>query len=381
MGVAASRFYPQLNFTGDGGYEKTDSPDRRNAGKDPLDAARSKATLTMTQNVFDGFGRISGHTQAEITKTAASANLRSVRQSILLEGVNAYLSVLRDNRLVGLATENERTISQQLNLEDERVQRGAGIAVDVLLAKARLQIAKERRVAFEGARVDSRSRFRQVFDIEVEPQQLVEPQLPRAIVPESLEAAVGAALKGNPSVERASQFVRLGDERRRGAESGYWPRVDIVGRGNFERDVEGTVGTQRDAAVVLQLTWDLFSGFGTRYAVKQAAEEAAVQRESEANTRRKTVEEVRLAWQSLRTAMEREALLINAANIASEVFEARKSLRDSGRETAINVLDAENEVYTARINLVSANFDAQFAMYRLLAAIGDMEVETFKKIR
>ena len=39
---------------------------------------------------------------------------------------------------------NETNIQNQLNLEDERVQRGSGIAVDVLQAKSRLQLAKER---------------------------------------------------------------------------------------------------------------------------------------------------------------------------------------------------------------------------------------------
>jgi adhesin transport system outer membrane protein len=56
--------------------------------------------------------------------------------------------------------------------------------------------------------------------------------------------------------------------------------------------------------------------------------------------------------------------------IASEVFEARQKLREAGRETVINVLDAENEVYNARINLTQASGDAQLAIYRLLQGMG-----------
>ncbi|MEJ0070461.1 MAG: TolC family protein [Pseudomonadota bacterium] len=55
---------------------------------------------------------------------------------------------------------------------------------------------------------------------------------------------------------------------------------------------------------------------------------------------------------------------------------SRRRLRDSGRETALNVLDAENELYNARINLVGATFDARRAAYRLLQSTGDLTPRT-----
>jgi adhesin transport system outer membrane protein len=50
-------------------------------------------------------------------------------------------------------------------------------------------------------------------------------------------------------------------------------------------------------------------------------------------------------------------------------------LREAGKETVINVLDAENEVFSARINYASALYDARLAAYQLLLAIGRLEVE------
>ena len=90
--------------------------------------------------------------------------------------------------------------------------------------------------------------------------------------------------------------------------------------------------------------------------------------------KRKAEEQTRLAWQALQTANERVALLENAVNIAAEVFDSRKKLRESGKETVINVLDAENEVYSARINYTSALYDARVAAYSVLQAIGRLEL-------
>lgn len=375
IGIANSRFLPSVGLTGDGGYSNVDSPLRRQIGQGPAEDDRRKFTLSITQNLFDGFGKQHGYRQAEHNRDAVTSGLASTRQTVLLEGAGAYLNVLRETRLVTLATQNERTIQQQLNLEDERVRSGSGIAVDILLAKARLQIARERRVAFEGTRSDAMSRYLQVFGVPAEVGSMSDPALPLAVLPDSLETAVQAAMTSNPGLDRASKLVRVSEERARGASSGYWPRLDLVGRANRETNVDGISGTRKDYTVLLQVTWDLFSGFATKSAVSEAVGELGAQRENENQTRNKVVEEVRLAWQAYRTARQREELLTNAVNIASEVFEARKSLRDSGRETALNVLDAENEVYAARINLVAATYDAYVAVYRVLAAIGSMEVE------
>ena len=91
-------------------------------------------------------------------------------------------------------------------------------------------------------------------------------------------------------------------------------------------------------------------------------------------TKRKTEEQVRISWNALKTAQEREALLENAVNIAGEVFESRKKLRQSGKETVINVLDAESEVFGAQINYTSVSYDARISAYEVLRAIGRLDV-------
>ena len=57
------------------------------------------------------------------------------------------------------------------------------------------------------------------------------------------------------------------------------------------------------------------------------------------------------------------------------MFDARGKLRESGKETVINVLDAENEVYSARINYTSALYDSRIAAYQLLQAVGRLELQ------
>ncbi|MBT4463752.1 MAG: TolC family protein, partial [Rhodospirillaceae bacterium] len=59
-----------------------------------------------------------------------------------------------------------------------------------------------------------------------------------------------------------------------------------------------------------------------------------------------------------------------AVNIATEGFISRKKLREAGKETVINVLDAENEVSNAQINYTAASYDERLSIYQLLLSMG-----------
>ncbi|MFN0042459.1 MAG: TolC family outer membrane protein [Alphaproteobacteria bacterium] len=368
-------FLPRITLDGDTGYERVDSPSRRRIEGEPSSMGRNSAALTVTQNVFDGFRRSSSYDGAKINTQVQEASLEATRQALIFEGTAAYLDVLRNVQLVDLARNNENTIQRQLNLEDERVARGAGMAVDALLAKSRLQLAKERRVAFEGLQRDSSYRYLQVFGRQPTPDSMADPLAPINLVPGSLDEAVRIAMGTNPSINGSNRQIDLAQTRRTTAGSDYFPRLDVVGRTGYEKNVDGVTGDRRDISVLLRATWELFSGFSTRAAVAEAAFQYEAAKDNLQVTNRKVAEETRLAWNELSVARERVQLLQNAVNIAGEVFDARDRLRAAGRDTAINVLDAENELYNARINFVQAAYDARKAIYRLTLAMGMLTPE------
>ena len=161
---AEAGFLPKVNVLSATGPELVDSPATRADGKES-NLRKTTASVTVTQNLYNGGATTSATKQARLSKAAQEAKADDTTQQILMEGVKAYIDVLRQLQLVELAAQNEETIQIQLNLEDERVQKGSGIAVDVLQAKSRLQLSKERRVRFEGALEDAFTRYTQAFNV------------------------------------------------------------------------------------------------------------------------------------------------------------------------------------------------------------------------
>lgn len=369
---AYSGFLPTLSLTGDVGPEYIDSP----ANSSSTSLTRKKATLTLTQNVFDGLRTTESFKSAELREIIARQRLDSTRQSVLLEGITAYHDILRQSRMIAIARVNENAIRTQLQLEDERVRRGGGIAVDALLAKTRLQLARERTVQLGGALAEARARYLQIFGHAATPSDMQNPKLALDSLPKDVATAVATSNSTNPALLASKHEAEIAARSVGVARSDYFPKIDLVALGNREDDVDSVRGVRREWSVLLKASWELFSGFGTTASVKAASREKAAAHDTYQYNRRKIDEELRITWEQLQTARERVKLLRNAAVIAEEVFEARKRLRDSGKETAINVLDAQTELFSARMNAIAAQFDSQVAAFRVLFTMGMLTPET-----
>lgn len=371
--AALSPYLPTVDLTADAGQERVSTAALRSTPNGPVENGTETWGLSLTQNVYDGGLKSSGRLTSKLQRDVADITLTSVRQSVVFEGITSYLDVLRQAQLLNLSGQNEKNIRRQLNLEDERVRRGSGIAVDVLQAKSRLQIALERKVSVEGAQIDASSRYMQVFDRPPEAAAMLMPSPPTKILPKTLDGAISIALAENPAIKSGQRQIKIADQGREGVVSEYYPTIDVVAEGNYEDDFNGVPGIRRDYSVKVRANWNLFNGLSTKSRTKGAAYTYQARQSDYVQTRRKIEEQTRLSWQALQTALERVALLDNAVNIAAEVFEARERLRESGKETALNVLDAENEVFSARINYTNALFDSRIAGYQLLLAMGRLD--------
>ncbi len=373
---AVAGYYPQLSVDANYGEEYTDSPSRRLQGQQPSRLWRDTRGMTISQSIFDGFRREANVEGARINRVLSTLSLETTRQSLSFEGARTYIDVLRYARLVELAFNNESTVQRQLSLEDERVQRGAGISVDVLQAKARLQTAKERRVQFEGSLREAVARYMQLFGHEPSPGIMEDPVLDDGALPKTKEEAIKRALTESPQIAFSGRQIDFQETRRDAAAADYFPRIDVIARGVKEDNIDGVVGERTQWSVLVQGRWQIFNGFQTQAAVAEASYRAAASRDNMLAVTREVSQEVETAWNELMTARERVDLLENAVALAAEVFDSRRRLRDTGRETALNVLDAENELYNARINLVGATFDARRSAYRVLQGVGALTPRT-----
>lgn len=378
--AARSGYLPTVKLTGDTGPEYVNSPTRRNTEGEAFFKGRETVGVMVTQRLFDGFATDSAVETAKLTEAYYQTDLRDARQTTMLQGIRAYLNVLRFNRLIQLARENERKVQDQMNLEDERVIKGSGIASDVLAAKQRLQMAKEARVDFEGQFQVWTATYQQLYGHAPNVATFSDPPLPTSLLPADLTEAVSQAERNNTTVALSHKGVEIADERRRGAEAGYYPNIDLVGRANYENDKNAVLGVRRDWSVLLTATWEIFSGFKTQAQVAQATYQQAAARDGRDFAGRAASEQARTAWYTLNSARERTMLLENAAVMAEEVWANTRKRQEGGNATVQDVLDEEMRINDAKIKHANAYYDMVLAGYSLLAAMGDLNMDNIAQM-
>jgi adhesin transport system outer membrane protein len=371
---ARAGYYPTVDVNASYGYENTDRTKLLVAAGE-FDLNPTAASLSVSQNLFEGYRTHAAVDSALVQRQIASATLTSTTQQVMFEGISHYLSVLRQLRVAQLSKKNIQTLQDQLNMEDEKVQRGSGVAVDVLQAKSRLQIAKERFTAFSGQLRDAISRYVQIFGDEPDLQALALPSMPLNYLPKNVEEARRIALENSPLLLANRLAVQVSEHQKTSSKAGYYPSIDLNASTNFREDAGGIQGEEYSNVATISATWQLFSGFADQARVKQAVHGHQAALASAQDAQRQVEQEVKLAWSNLTISRERAELLENAVNIAGEVYDARKRLRDTGKETALNVLDAENELFRAQIDATAARYDYYTAIFRLLLSMGTLQPE------
>lgn len=372
---AKSGYLPRVAAEMEYGYQETDRSNAvRSNGKQ--DASPFQTSLSVSQNLFEGFRTDSRISQAEAEQLAVGAQLESVRQQIYLQAIAAYIELLKQRHLLQLSRQNVQTLETQVALEEERLNQGTGIAVDVLLTKSRLQQSIERYTRFVGAAHEAEATFRQFFDMMPDYRVMRIPAIPSQFISSSLHSAIEIAENQHPLLLRDQYGALVAEQNRSVAKAGFYPQLDLIATSRYREDSSDDInGDVSSNAIQLRASWELFSGFGDESRVNQATHDYQSALAASQNTQRRVTESVRRAWVNMHTLRERVALMQNAASIAQEVYEARLRLRDIGNETTINVLNAENELFNAQLNALSTEFDFHRSVYEFLQTTGQLSLD------
>lgn len=375
IGEAQAGFFPRVQIGGSYGYQEQDRQGGVSSNGE-RDADPMTTSFSVSQNVFEGFRTLGSIGQAEASTEATAFQYQTARQQIFLQAIQAYVNLIRQWHMVQLSQQNIRTLENQVAAERERMSAGTGIAVDVLFAQSRLQQAYDRYAGFLGEFHQSEAAFEQFFGMPPDYSNLRLPSLSLDALPEQMPQAVQLALMNSPELKQFELTAEAAANDKTVAQANYFPRVDVIASSNFNDSGDIITGEVTTNAIQVQGSWEIFSGFADRYREKRAIHNYQSSLAAIQNTQRRTIEATERSWAQLASLRQRAAILQNAVTTAQQVYAARKRLRDIGSETALNVLDAENELFNAQINAASTQYQSYLANFQLLQSIGMLDLES-----
>lgn len=336
------------------------------------------ASVSVSQPLFQGFGTVNAVDQAENSVLAERERLRSVEQGVMLDVVTAYVDVWRDLAVVELNTNNEQVLQRQLDASRDRFQVGEITRTDVAQSEARLSQARAGRVAAEGNLQVSRATYQRVVG---KPPEDVERVPPTEALPRTLDPLVAEALGGNPDVRAAAHTVDVRESAVAVVRAELLPDVKAVASVGQFWDQTTSSDESTVYSVGAQMTVPLYEAGGTYARMRAAKDQAAQSRKALERVRRQVVENATAAWESLTSARAQIVAYREEIRASEIALEGVRRESEVGSRTVLDVLDAEQELLNARVNLVQAQRNEALASYQVQVALGrltaaDMGLDT-----
>jgi outer membrane protein, adhesin transport system len=366
--VGRAGFLPRVDLTAGLGRDRDTITTR---SPQSLSLNRSGLELSLSQLLWDGLG-----TQHEVNRLghermARYFELLDATETTALEAARAHYDVIRFRRLVALAEDNYVQHRYAFLQIQQRVRAGVSRGVDQEQASARLALAESNLVTEVANLHDVSSRYQRLVG-ELPPTSLPAASLLTAGAPANATDAAATAVRNSAAVSAAIETVRAARASVANRESAFQPRVEARVSGGGGRNFDGIQDRTRNFGAEVVANWNLYNGGADQARVRQQANvlnQAMDQRDTACRNVRQTSaiaynDTIRLREQI--AALERNTAAIEKAR------DAYRQQFDIGQRSLLDLLNAENEVYTARRSLSNAQHDLSIAFVRTHAALGQL---------
>ncbi len=333
--------------------------------------------VALSQSLYQGGRTRTATSAAQNRILAARARLRDIENRIILDVVTAYADVLRFGSVVELNISQVKVLGREQQQSKDRFEVGDITRTDVAQSQARQAIAQSNLVVAQNQLAAARQAYMRV--VGRLPDDL-EPMPPLPNLPGTAGQAVDFARDNSPALiaarfdEAAARYDVKTLQKQRlpsiGANASASYQYFQGGGGGATFIRQGGFFTQ-DFNVAA--TIPLYQAGLVGSQVRQAQARQSQLLETISATDRFTEEAVTNSFNQLRAAravIEASKIAVDANALAAEGVRQENQV---GTRTVIEVLNAEQELLTTQVNLVTARRDEQVAGYALLASVGAAE--------
>ncbi|MEN9316985.1 MAG: hypothetical protein RIS35_3378 [Pseudomonadota bacterium] len=316
------------------------------------------------------------YAQSKLSVSIGEAQLSQAQQDLIVRVSQVYFDVLSAKDNVETIRAQKRAITEQLASAKRNFEVGTATITDQQEAQARFDLA----VAQE---------FSALNELEVKRAALA--QLTGKPVPAELsELRPGVALdapqparesewtesarNNNPSVQQARVATEIARREIDKQRYGHYPTLDLVSSVGRQASSlpQGTPFSSTSATIGLQLAVPIYAGGAVDARVREAANLSEKARSDLENARRLAEQGARAAFLSVNNGLAQVRALEAAEKSSQLALDSNLLGYQVGVRINIDVLNAQQQLYTTRRDLAKARYDVIVNGLRLKATAGTL---------
>jgi outer membrane protein len=338
-------------------------------------------TLQLTQPVL----RVQNFLAYDGSKSLgeqALAQYAQARQDLIVRVAQAYFDVVVAEESVQASAAQVKALNEQVQAATRSFSAGVASITDEDDARSRAALAESQRVAALDDLDSKRAALQAITRFEPSTLAILNPDLsPPGPDPKEVTAWVDRARQGNPNVRAVRAALDAADFDLKRTRAQRLPSIDLIASyganfssGNIVNPVD-YASRVRDGQVSLQLSMPLLDGGGLQ---AQIGEARAKQRKAQADldiAQRQAALDARQAYAGVLNGLAQVEALKAAVAAGTNSVKGNRMGYGLGIRINSDVLNAEQQLFSARRDLVKARYDTLLQGLKLKAAAGELNEE------
>ncbi len=373
-----SLLMPNVNFTANSTYNNVDAKygDISNPNRQ---YNTSGYGVSLVQPLFRQQNWMS-YSESELQVAISEAQYKQAEHDLILRVAQGYFDVLIAQDNVQLTEAQKQAIAEQLEQAKRNFEVGTSTITDTYEAQARYDLIVAQEIsALSTLEVKKRS-LQQITNTppgELRPLgkefKLDTPQ------PADVEKWVADAQQHNMQIAIAAATAELAEKEVSRNFGGHLPTLDLVA--NYNKNLSSTTvfGTTALGAsdvtsksIGVQLNMPLFQGGAIQSKYREAEANRDKAKQDLENARRTVAVQTRQAYLGVVSGISQVKALQQALKSSESLLEASKLGQSVGVRTNIDVLNAQQQLYSTRRDLYQTEYNYLLSRLRLKAAVGTL---------
>ena len=341
-------------------------------------------TFTLSQPVFRPQNLVQ-RDQADYQVRQAEATYGQAAQDLAVRSGQAYFDVLAARDTLALVGAQKAAISEQLAQAKRNFEVGTATITDTHEAQARYDLIIAQEIAAQNDLENKRRALQLITGKEYEQLRPLRADIRLAPPnPNDMQAWVDIAEKQAYPVLAQEALAEVANLEIKRQSSGHWPTLDLVGTYGTTRDTGSLQsGVGRDittSQLALQLAIPLYQGGGISSREREAAANYLRAREDLQNARRTAALTTRQTYLAVINGIAQVGALEQALTSSQSALDSNRLGYEVGVRINIDVLNAQQQLFSTRRDLALARYNAILNQLRLKAAAGTLRDEDLEEV-
>ncbi len=319
------------------------------------------------------------YTESELQVAVVDAQFLNAQNDLALRAARAYFDVLMAQDDVELAAAQKAAISEQLEQAKRNFEVGTATVTDTHEAQSRYDLIIAQEIAAQSNLEIKKRVLQQLTNSKTDNLRQLGDQFQLDMPqPADMEKWVEGAQQHNVQLMAAQASAQLADKEVDRNRGGHLPTVDLVASYNRTYANGGTFGVGSDATmktIGVQLNVPLFEGGAVQSKWREAEANRERARSELESTSRTVALQTRQAYLGVVNGIAQVKALQAALKSSQSLLESSKLGQEVGVRTNLDVLNAQQQLYSTRRDLYQAEYNYLQSQLQLKAAAGTINEE------